>query len=95
MSDTEENGWSPGTWLLAQDCHFAWGLAIVFGVYATHLVHWLIPVILILELVLKEGLFDQIVERNPLWPDGFVDWMFYVLGARGSRSYSSTCRWLV
>jgi len=81
MSDTEENGWSPGTWLLAQDCHFAWGLAIVFGVYATHLAHWFIPVILILELVLKEGLFDQIVERNPLWPDGFVDWMFYVLGA--------------
>jgi hypothetical protein len=83
MSDTKEKSksWSPGTWLLAQDAHFAWGLAIVFGVYATHLAHWFIPVILILELVLKEGLFDQIVERNPLFPYGLVDWFFYVLGA--------------
>ena len=81
MSDTEEKGWSPSSWLLAQDSHFAWGLAITFGVYAGHLVHWFIPVILILELVLKEGLFDQIVEKNPLWPSGVIDWLFYVLGA--------------
>jgi hypothetical protein len=74
-------GWSPGEWLLAQDAHFAWGLAITFGVYAAHLDHWFIPFILLAELLLKEAVFDQIVERSPLWPDGFVDWSFYVLGA--------------
>ena len=74
-------GWSPGEWLLAQDAHFAWGLAITFGVYAAHLDHWLIPFILLAELLLKEAVFDQIVERNPLWPNGFIDWSFYVLGA--------------
>ena len=29
------NSWSPSKWLLAQDCHFAWGLAITFGVCRT------------------------------------------------------------
>jgi len=83
MSDTKEKSksWSPGSWLLAQDAHFAWGLAITFGVYAAHLVRWLIPVILLLELLLKETVFDQIVEKNPLFPSGLVDWSFYVLGA--------------
>jgi len=50
-------------------------------VYAAHLPLWLIPVILLLELVFKEALFDQIVEKNPLFPDGLLDWVFYVLGA--------------
>jgi hypothetical protein len=50
-------------------------------VYAAHLPLWLIPVILLLELVFKEALFDQIVEKNPLVPDGLFDWAFYVLGA--------------
>ncbi len=81
MPDNKEKGWSPGSWLLAQDAHFAWGLAITFGIYATHLPLWLIPVILLAELIFKEALFDQIVEKNPLVPDGLFDWAFYVLGA--------------
>jgi len=79
--EVKSKGWSPSSWLLAQDCHFAWGLAITFGVYAAHLAHWFIPVILVLEFVFKEGLFDQFVEGNYLFPDGFVDWLFYVFGA--------------
>ena len=81
MSGTKEKGWSPSSWLLAQDAHFAWGLAITFGVYVAHLDYWLIPFLLLLELLLKEAVFDQIVERNPLFPYGLVDWSFYVLGA--------------
>jgi hypothetical protein len=73
--------WYPSTWLLAQDCHFGYGLAISFFVYAVHLSPLWIITLLLAELLLKEALFDQFVEKNPLVWNGFIDFSFYALGA--------------
>ena len=73
--------WSPTSWLLAQDAHFAYGLAIFFGVYTFRAWPGWIIVILIAELVFKEGLFDVYVEGNPLVWNGLIDWSFYLLGS--------------
>lgn len=74
-------GWEPSSWLLAQDCHFGYGLAIPLATYAFHWPLWAIPLLLFIELIGKEGLFDQIVEKNPLVWGGLVDWSFYILGS--------------
>jgi hypothetical protein len=74
-------GWHPSHWLLAQDCHFGYGLAISFFVYAVHLPPFWIITLLLAELLFKEALFDQFVEKNPLVWNGFIDFSFYVLGA--------------
>jgi len=74
-------GWKPSPWLLAQDSHIAWGVVFSFATSALHLAWWWVPVVLLLELVLKEGIFDQVVEDDPLFWRGMVDWAFYIVGA--------------
>ncbi|MEM3656399.1 MAG: hypothetical protein QW453_06780 [Thermoprotei archaeon] len=73
--------WQPDSWLLAQDCHFGYGLAITFGVRAFHAPLYWIGILLVLELVFKEGLFDQFVEGNKLVWGGLIDWSFYIFGS--------------
>lgn len=70
-----------GGFALAQSIHFGWGLALVTGVVFLHSPLWLVPALLAAELVLKEGVFDQMVEGNPLVWNGLTDWSFYVLGS--------------
>jgi len=50
-------------------------------VYAVRLSPFWIITLLLAELLFKEALFDQFVERNPLVWSGFIDFSFYVLGA--------------
>lgn len=78
----QKDRWLPSSWLLAQDSHFAYGLALSFAISAFHASLWWIVGLLIAELFFKEYLFDQVlVEKNPLLWNGLTDWAFYVLGA--------------
>jgi hypothetical protein len=73
--------WTPSTFLLAQDAHFAWGLAISLFIRMMHFPLYYLIGTLIAILVLKEGVFDTIVEGNPLIWSGLIDFIFYCLGA--------------
>lgn len=86
-------GWSPSPQLLAQDAHFGYGLAIAFASYL-FAAPWLIPILLTLILALKEGLFDQFVEGNPLVFDGLFDWAFYCLGSLAGIALILLLSWL-
>ena len=75
-------GWYPSTWLLAQDAHFGWGLALAFGVGIFSLGYLWIVILLVGERVIKEYVVDQLlIEKDPLIWDGLVDWAFYIMGA--------------
>jgi hypothetical protein len=71
-------------WILEQDSHIAWGVAIFYMV-ETYYILYKIPIILslilflLLELVFKELIFDRIVYgERPI--KSLIDNSFYALG---------------
>lgn len=68
------------TGALAYDVHFTLGVVIVQSAYLLGKL-WLVPLVLVLELFFKEGLFDQFVEDNPIVFGGLLDFLTYCAGS--------------
>jgi len=72
--------WLPSSELLAQMLHTSLGFAFTVAPLIKGYPLWFgITLILIVDLF-KELTFDQVVEGEPFFWDGLVDWSFYVLG---------------
>jgi|SRR5580692_8722689 hypothetical protein len=70
--------WVPSAWLCAQLSHTGWGAFLVLAV-APHLgLAWTWAMLLVFVL-LKDGIFDMVVEGST-WTGEAVDGLFYCLG---------------
>jgi hypothetical protein len=73
--------WFPSGGFLAQEVHFAFGLAFVLGAKALGFSPGLGAAVILLVDFTKEATFDEWVEKEPLFYNGLIDWLFYVIGA--------------
>jgi hypothetical protein len=73
-------------WLLAQDCHFAWGVAFPMLFYALFNEPFCGSVLILLTAIIKEVTFDQFVEHDPFFWNGVIDLSFYFAGVITSGS---------
>jgi hypothetical protein len=77
---SKNEGWTPSSFLLAQMVHFFVAVAVIFGFAAfQYIILWGWGFILVIALV-KETVFDQVVEKNPFFWSGATDWFFYLVG---------------
>jgi hypothetical protein len=72
--------WNPSANFLAQEVHFVIGLSFVIASVAFHYPWWYGVVAIFIISLLKETVFDPIVEEAPFFWNGAEDFSFYLLG---------------
>ena len=71
--------WTPSLEFCAESCHVAWG-GLIFLVVALHAGPWWASVALIAWATPKEFVIDPLIEHDPIWTNGLIDFAFYVAG---------------
>ena len=72
--------WTPSANFLAQEVHFVIGVLFVISAVAFHYPWWYGAIAIFIISLLKESIFDPIVEGAPFLWDGAEDFSFYLVG---------------
>ena len=72
--------WTPNANFLAQEVHFVIGVLFVIAAVACHYPWWYGAITIFIIALLKETIFDPIVEEAPFLWDGAEDFSFYLIG---------------
>jgi len=72
--------WNPSTNFLAQEIHLVIGILFVTLAVVFHYPWWYGAITIFIVSILKESIFDPIVEEAPFFWNGAIDFSFYLIG---------------
>jgi len=71
---------NPSRNFLAQEVHFVIGILFVIAAVTFHKPWWYGATVIFVISLLKETIFDPLVERAPFFWNGAKDFSFYLIG---------------
>lgn len=81
LRNIPQNTWiEQHAWILAQEVHVSLGSLFVFAAKCLFNAPLIGAIVILVVAIIKEFSFDRIIEKDPFFWNGLIDWSVYWLG---------------